>query len=256
MPKAKVRHGLVSYTVHDDIADRDYEDRAFRGMTIYIKDQKEYDRLLTLGAIVRPDEELALPGRLAALPETASDEEILNWAISATPAEIEEAARERPMLAARLTAAGEFAKERAAAWNEHLGGLVEAAEKGAQAGRDAAEREAADAPAPGVQPLVPEPGAGLTATTTADPATIEGQQSAGGPAPAGDAGDGTSTEDPNARFDAVVAGNRDSVIKYISENPGEASAILEAENRRAAAENEQPRVSVLKAVEVAAGHTV
>lgn len=275
MPKAKVRFGLVNYTRHDDASDRDYEDHAFRNMIIDIKDQGEYQRLKDQGAIVDADTELALPGRLAALPETASDEAILNWALAATPSEVEAAAAERPMLAARLLAAGEYAKERAAAWNEHLGGLTDAAERGAKAGEERRQRVAASTPAPVANALVPEPGAGLTGgqtgavggdtnatgTGAGSPldAKIEGQQSAGGDGAreggaAGDAGDETSTTDPDEKYDAVVKGNRDAVIKYISENPHEASAILDAENRRAARENEQPRVSVIRAVEVAAGH--
>lgn len=285
MPRAKVRHGLVPYTRTDPATGREYEDRAFRGMTIEIESQKEYDRLLALGAVVRPDDELASPGSLTALPDTASDEEILNWALSATSSELEAAARERPMLAARLRAAGDYAKERAEEYNKHLGGIVDAAERGAASAERTDRAAAAVAPPSGSPSLVTEPGAGLTGGQTGAPAGdtnlapgrppaetqpltpgIQGPEDTGDEDP----GHGDGAETPGAgtvpgsegtgdareteRFDAIVRGNAKSVMDHVADNPADATGVLEAENRLAAIENRQPRTSVIRAVEVAASH--
>src|SRR4051812_34060744 len=130
MPKAKVKFGLINYTRTDKATGRDYEDRAFRDMIVDLN-QEEYDRLLEHGAIVPPDVELARPGRLSALPETATDEEILNWAQAATTEEIRAECRDRPILAERLTAAWEAVQERVKAYREHMSGALDAANDGA-----------------------------------------------------------------------------------------------------------------------------
>lgn len=257
MPKAKVRFGLVPYTRTDSASGREYEDRAFRGMTIELS-QEEYDRYLKEGAVVAANAELDAPGRLLALSATASDEEILNWALAATPTEVEVAATANPMLASRLRSAGDYAKQRADAYNEHLGGLVDAAERGATRGAsDAAEREPFTTPtgdpatAPGTPPApASHEGTGVDGEPIIVPGATETPASGTVPGP-----EGTTDAAEAEYFDGIVKGNRDAVTKFIAENPQHASKILEAENRRAAIEEEQPRVSVVRAVQAAAGHT-
>lgn len=67
---------------------------------------------------------------------------------------------------------------------------------------------------------------------------------------------GADTNDASPDFaDTIVGGTVDDVTDYLADNPEHASAILEAENRRAAAANKDPRTGVVRAVEAAAGHT-
>lgn len=61
-------------------------------------------------------------------------------------------------------------------------------------------------------------------------------------------------DDEDIDLDLVVRGNVSEVSKFLSENPHLASDVMEAENRRAAAEDEDPRLGVVRAVEAAAGH--
>jgi hypothetical protein len=270
MPQAKVKFGLINYTRKDEATGRDYEDRAFRDMIVEIR-QDEYDRLLEQGAIVAPDVDLPRPGRLSALPETASDEEILNWAQAATHDEIREECRTRPILAERLTAAWEAVQERVKEYREHMSGALDAANDGAdEADAAALEAQRAGTSSTAVHEGAPhgtiEPtpgGSGATSVSTVPGGVATALASTpgsvgpdGGPAPSGTVPgpEGTGEAADAERFDEIVKQNRDAVLKHISENPADAAAILEAENRRAALENEQPRVSVIRAVEAAAGH--
>lgn len=290
MPQATVRHGLISYMTKDEESGQDYEARAFRGMTVELS-QKEYDRLLKHGAIVPADQELAQPGRLLALPAGASDEEILNWALAAQPSEITAMAQARPELADRLRDAHAEVRRRVEQYNEHLGGVIEAADKAAQ---EAAERRQQSADTP-QQVTSPVPGSladqrRRQAEATGDGggsgdggnadnggARVEGEQQLAGDNGGTEAGagqnspdyvtpstggtpaettanaDGTVSEDV-AAFDQVVAGNVGDVQKYLGSNPEHAGQVLDAENRRAERENEKPRPGVIRAAEVAAKH--
>lgn len=252
MTKALVRHGLISFTRTDKATDREYEDRAFRGMTVDIPNRAEYDRLIELGAIVPPDHELDLPGRLGALPDTATDEEILNWALAAKPSEVEAEARRRPILAERLKAAADETKRRLEAYNERMGGFIDAAERGAEKGlKDAAAAREAAAATGAPDPATPGPTAGAVAPTTGgDPSAVR----EGGAA--GDAGDETGTGEvaTDEYYDGIVSGNAREVADFVAENPDHYEGVLEAENRRAALKSEQPRQTVVKACEVAAQH--
>lgn len=219
MAKVKVRHALVTYTVKR--GDRTDVETAFRGMTIDISDQ-EVQRLMAVGAIVPEDAELIRQGQLVPLSDTPSDEEILNWVAGASEAEVVALANERPMLLTRLESAQEVIKERYKQQNELLGQAISAAS-------DTADRL-------GLDPR--ETPDGVNAPV------VEAPQTQPAPTPPS-----ASTEDQ------IVAGNVNEVTNYISTNPGAAKAILDAENRRAAAENRKPREGIVRAAEAAAGFT-
>lgn len=215
MAKYKVRHGLVQF-----IAERDGQqvhEVAFRGQVVDIpKDQAE--RLKEYGAIVAEDEDLARPGTMLPLPETATDEEIRTWVLGATDAEVREVAERRPMLADRIGAAHAAVKEDLKNQAEHLGQAKETAEKAA---KEAEKKE--------------EENEGGSTPTTATEQQRELDEAA-------------------AVADRVVQGSNSDVSKHLSENPTHAQAIMEAEVRRAEAAGEEPRQGVRRAVEAAAGH--
>lgn len=241
MPKALVRHGLISYLTTDKETDREYEDRAFRGMTVNLS-QKEYDRLLGQGAIVPDGEELDQPGQLMALPAGASNEEVLNWAMSATETEIATLAAERPELATRLRDAHEEAKRRVELYNERMGGVIETAEEAAERAAQTAEED-------------------LIGTGEGTPTPEVSPVTGGTPAPPVANADGTVTEDVNQYFDAIAQGSNREIENYLGEHPEHHAEVLAAEVRRAdaarAAGDEQRanvRSGVRQAVEVAAQH--
>jgi hypothetical protein len=169
------------------------------------------DKLREAGAVVEVDEELALPGTPVALPVAASNEEILNWAAHATPTEIQVQVQNRPQLAERLRAAYEEVQKRLQDQNEILGGIVEQAEAVAEE-------------------------AGNSDDSNQVPTTAAQQAAA---------------EPNDEEMDRVVQGNVDEVSKYLSENPHHADAILQAEQRRATADQKNPRQGVIEAARAA-----
>lgn len=209
MPKRKVRHALVQYSVPTGDGGT-MPETAFRNQIVDIP-QDQVKRLDELGATVPEDQDLDRPGRMLTLPETAGDAEILSWVIGASSAEVEALVRERPAMAARILAAKESVTARFKEQDEHLsgGGLKKIA--------NAAEAEAARA------------------------------------AEADLIGDGGVFTPEQA--DEIVKGKATDVTDYISENPANAAAILEAEGRRATAAKESVRVSVARSAEAAAGFT-
>lgn len=213
MPKRKIRHALVQFPVTEGGNSR--FETAFRNQVVDIP-ADQVERLDELGATVEPDTDLARPGRMLALPETAGDAEILNWVIGASNDEVEALVRQRPAMAARIEAAHAAVTERFQEQNLHLGGL-----------REIAEEAEAD--------LIGDAG-GTPPAPTPTPSTE---------------GEALSAEEA----DRIVEGNAKSVTDYIAENPQSAGAILEAESRRSEAKKEDFRVSIRKAAEAAAGFT-
>lgn len=251
--KMKVRHALINYTVKLP-GDRQSNETAFRGAIVEIEDQNEFDRLMSLGALIPVDQELERPGRLMDLPETASDEEILNWVANASNAEIQKAAAERPELQSRMMGALQRIEDQRAAAAELLGhkSRVEGAidRLGPRPEYDHLGRptRADDGTTAGVQM-----GVGGTANVPhdAEPLDEEGDEGENGEE------SGSEGEDPNAYdFDAIVRRNVNEVTEFIATHPTLASHVLDAENRHASATGKDgPRSTVVRAVEAAAGHT-
>lgn len=232
-----VRHGVINYT-----GPGGKPMKAFRGMTVDIADEADVNRLVKYNAIVKPDVELEKPGEMLALPQSATDEQILSWVASATPTEVKALVEERPILADRIRAAAEDVQERLKKQHELLSGVVKAADDGARVAADQeaerkaakeaeAERKAKEAEENGGQPPVP------------------------GAVPLANSDDSQATED----VDEVIKGNVGEISKYLAAHPEQAQAVLDAENRRvdaqrAAGKDEQPRAGLVRAVQAAAGH--
>jgi hypothetical protein len=238
MAKYLVRHVTVQYGSKNSLGQDTYES-AFRGMTIELPDDPSTERLVQLGAVIPEDGTLERPGRMLALPETATDAEIINWVVGATPQETEELVRARPAMADRLVAAQEAVAARFSEQEQHLGGFKAIAEE-------------AQAIAPPSYTVTTDNGAGLTPapqpSTNEFPAVNSPGNVGGSPAASGRpllADDGSlKPEDA----DKIVAGGAREVAQYISENPRHAQAVLDAESRR----GEDPRVSVVRAAQAAA----
>lgn len=243
MAERKVRHATVQYFVKDGSGNVvDYK-TAFRNQVVDIP-ADQVERLDALGATVPVDQDLDRPGRMLALPETAGDAEILSWVMGATNVEVEALVRERPAIAGRIASAKEAVEARFAEQDRHLGGLQKIAEEAGgesepepEPGPGAADNSEGTTPAPQPSatdtPAANDPGdAGTPAALAAQPPTLD-----------------------EAGADRIVQGNAKSVTDYISENPVNAAAILDAETRLAVDEGREPRVSVVRAVEAAAGFT-
>ena len=120
MAKYTVRHALLQYMGTNSTGQPSYE-TAFRNMSVEFSDGPETTRLIELGAIVPDGEELARPGQMLALPETATDEEILNWVAGATTPEVTALVAARPVMAPRLLSAQEAISKRFQEQAELLG---------------------------------------------------------------------------------------------------------------------------------------
>jgi hypothetical protein len=243
--KFKVRHSILNY--HDGDGN---PVTAFRNMTVELFDEKEIERFKRLGAVIPPDEELQKPGRMMALPETAADEEILNWVADAQASEVRQLILDRPHLADRIRAAAEVVKERFRIQEEQLSGVVKQVEEfEAEIPEDQRKPQPAPGSAdPGAPPTPPAPG-----TQQINPP--------GGTGEPQDNGDGGSGDGGSVDPDEVVKGSVAEVSKYLSEHPTEAPMVLEAENRRVEAAraagkaDEQPRAGLVRAVQAASAHT-
>lgn len=233
MPRVKVRHGAITYKVQ--VGDREVQENAFRGMVVDLS-ESEADRLRSYGAVVDADAELSLPGRLAPIPNTASDEELISWASVANKSEIAAAIADRPEIGDRLRAAADVVKRRLEAQNELLGGLDDVVKEGQQ---EAKKRQKAAEKRDKAQR-----GGNRTPAKTTPAKTA---------AASGGAGDDDDEEDDIA--DVVLQDDPNKVVEFVAENPHLAAQVLEAENERAKATNGQPRDVVVKAVEAAASHS-
>lgn len=307
MPKRKVRHALLTYIVDGR------QEMAFRGTVVDLPADlvERYD---ALGATVPVDADLDRPGRLLDLTATATDEELINWLLGATEAEVAAAVATRSEVAPRIAAAQAHVKDLRAfqdkaleaaskvasgASAENLYGASAMLKEGEASTRptptgdltdpgadDGDEDDGSDdgSPPPVSTPAVP-PTAPETGVSVSDPNEKAVTESGGGgleswPAPGADVdapnttaeveaagaapvGPGvgaeeswpkvTSDEDAEVA-DAIVAGTVEDVTDFLSENPEQAQAILEAENRRATSTGKDPRSGVVRAVSAAAGH--
>lgn len=231
MAKRKIRHALVQYVTSDG----NFE-TAFRGMTVDIP-ADQVERLDSLGATVDPDDELERPGRMLTLPDTATDAEITSWVMGATNDEVKALVSQRPIMAARIEAAKAAVEERFQEQNLHLGELRQVAEQ-AEEDLIGTGGEAAPAATDGA----PE--------DTGD-GTVDTANSLTGPV----ANPAAEEALPAAEADQLVKGNAQTVAAFIAENPRTAAVVLEAEGRLAEKEKRDPRVSVVRAAEAAAGFT-
>lgn len=217
MAKRKIRHALVQYRV-SGAGQRPVFETAFRNQVVDIPND-QVERLDAAGATVAPDADLERPGNMLALPETASDAEILNWVIGASNDEVEKLVRERPIMASRIESAHASVKERFEEQNLHLGGLKQIADEAEADLIGTAPSQEGDTP--------PVPAQG----STDNPGDLTAEQA-----------------------DEIVNSKKaQEVANFISENPQSAGAILEAEGRRAEATKEPVRVTITKAAEAAAG---
>lgn len=239
MAKYKVRHALLSYTLGR--GGQGTGETAFRGMIVDIPaDQAE--RFLALGAIVPEDAELDRPGTMVTLREAPTDEELINWVAGATDTEVQQLVLARPSMAHRVANIQETVKKRYDAQAELLGeraklAEAQAGEFPAVVGQSAMLDESVTAPAP----ATPVPSVAPVAPV---PPTAAAASAAAAIAPA-----------LPVDVDAVVRGTVGEVSKFVSENPQLAAQVLEAETRLATEKNDQPRQGVVRAVQVAAGHT-
>lgn len=236
MAERKIRHSLVRYRVTVDGQER--PELAFRNQIVDIP-YGQVERLDRLGATVPVEEDLPRPGRMLALPETATEAEILSWVMGATKDEVADLVKQRPVMAERIESAAEAVAKRFEEQNAHLGGL-----------RKIADEAKAD------EPSTPETGT----SEPSNPAPAEGTN------PEGDGGnppaDGDGDEDliGPAEFtaeqaDALVAEGAKPAQEFISNNPRHAGAVLEAEGRLAEKEKREARVSIVRAAQAAAGFT-
>lgn len=222
--EVKVRHALVNFQVKGTDAlgnDRMYDEIGLRGQVIDIPDAQAR-KLMAVGAVIAPDAELDRVGVIMQLPESPTEEEIINWTAAATAAEIANTVAARPELAPRIAGARIRLEENYRRQQELLGGAADRS--------DALQGAMADADAP--------PG---------DPDAADGDPDGDGDDP-----DATIAErlgwDPD---DVVKGGNANEVAAFIADNPEHAQLILDAEVRHTAG---KPRNAVVRAAEVAAGH--
>lgn len=232
MAERKVRHATIQYFVHDSQGNVTSFETAFRNQVVDIP-ADQVERLDSLGATVPVDQDLARPGRMLTLPDTAGDAEILSWVMGASSAEVEVLVAERPAMAGRILAAKESVTARFKEQDEHLGGggLKKIADE------SAAEAEAA---------------AAAEAKAVEEAAEAEAERAAAQAQAEADLIGGALTAE---QADEIVKGKATDVTDYLSENPVNASAVLEAEGRLAEKEKRDPRVSIVKSAEAAAGFT-
>lgn len=206
---------------------------AFRGMLVDIPDEQAA-LLLESGAVLPATEKLVKTGRLNPMPTNGSAEELRSWVSDANDEDVEQAVTEHPELADRIRDARaqyEAARDAEAAL---AGGLPE----GSVTGAPAADTTGTGNPGAAAAP------AGADAVTGGG--TASGSATGGSTDP-----DGADLLFSDEDLDAAVAGNVQSVRDFLAANPAQASRVLEAENRRAAAAGETVRVGVEKAVEAA-----
>lgn len=225
MAKVKVARSLVRYKVEGK-DDRKHSLMAFYGQTVDIPDA-EAERLLASEEVVSVEETLDRPGQMMPLPSTASDAEVRAWVSVANESDLVALKAERPDIADRIDDAVAYVRA-----NDGTSGTKP------NPGEVTPEAPAPEAPAPGaVTPEAPAPGAVIT-----DEDIIGGGAEA-------------KAYDPeNDGFDKVVSGNVDSVSEYLKEYPADAQEVLDAEARRATAEQKEPRTGVLEAARIAAEH--
>jgi hypothetical protein len=245
----KVRHALLAWVEGGRTLN------AFRGQIVELP-ASEARRLMPYGAIIPPEMDLDRPGVLMELPLAPSDEELINWVMSASPAEVSALASQRPELAPRLEGAWRHIVNERQRQDEHLervrlamNALPPTGEQGAPAGPTGelidddivfgAPEGATTGRADGVVTLPPpqdqagspqSPGA---APVAPNPATVPGPGQ------------------PATEIDALVRGDVSAISSYLAEHPEDAQVVLDAETRFQAAQGNEARAAVRTAVGIA-----
>lgn len=254
MPKVKIKHGLAFYL--DESGENPVQLTAFRTQVINVS-EKEATRLKELGAAIDAEAELPLVGRLTPLPNTASDEELLAWCSVASRDEIAQAVEDRPELGDRILAARDIVRERMEAQQELLSGIEDHVKEAQAAGKKRAKAGSRQS-APTSGQAGPHQTRSQAGAVDDDDEDLIGDDGDEEEEELEEEGDGDELHD---NLDEVVKGNVEAVSKYLSENPDQAQAILEAEDRRAAAAREagdqqraRVRDGVVQAAQAAAAH--
>lgn len=240
MPNRTVKHAMVSYSVTNKAGQVVNSVVVPRGDT-HDFPQSVIDRYEPHDAFLKKGETLQTIGEPRPLDEDADQSDVDAWLAGVSAVELLQFMREH---------AGDDDLL------EKLG--------------DAANR-ITDARSGGPSPDEIPPGFGVTAdgATTINPAgevDAEGvstpdNTSTGNPEDletVGNVGvgpDADGSDDHTLEPAQVVAENVDFISGYLSRNPEMSSEILEAENERAESLGKSPRQTVIRAVEVAAGHT-
>jgi hypothetical protein len=254
----KVRHALVTYRpagAKDGVVEK-----AFRTSIITVDDE-EATRLRALGAVIDADADVPRPGEMMALPEAATDGEVVNWVLAASPSEIEDLIRARPEMSSRIGDAVGAIKATHAEQVRVLEGAARASRRAKSdhekhaAEAEAAARAATEATEARRAAANDPTAAGRSATTAGatapQPSVNEPTVPGGVVQPTIQPEDEATVAARNAEADRVVSGNVDEVNDYLGDQPEMGQAILDAEARRATAEGKAPRKGVLEAAATA-----
>lgn len=250
----KVRHALASWTNLDGTPGM-----GFRTQTVEIPDE-EAKRLKSHFAIIGPDEEVEHPGILQDLPQSPSDEEILNWVTNANVSEVKALISQRPELTPRIEGALSNVHTARAYEDSHLNDVRLAIQSGGlkadddditlgstRTGRDPELRDTSD----------DGDNSDITVITSTNPAGA----STVPPEVAGTTEeDNTKLKDANGNPDSLpamdhgvlVQGSAPDVANYIAAHPDQAAAILDAETAHTQG---SPRSEVVNAVRAASDFT-
>lgn len=245
----KIRHALASWTNADGTPGM-----AFRGQTAEIPDT-EAARLKKFFAIIGPDEEVEHPGILQDLPQSPSDEELLNWITNANASEVRALISQRPELAPRIEGSLTHVKSLRAGEDAHYNEIRLAIQQGglkaddddlvlgsgARSGHDVTDTSA-DGDNGDIR-IKSENPAGASTAPPDSSAGVQGPETNTGLKDA----DGNPTLPP-VDHAVLVEGSEQDVANYVAAHPEEAAAILEAETVHT---DGSPRVGVVNAVRTA-----
>lgn len=254
MTTVKAAFALVSYTRPDPLGgDRRVYENAFRGQVFEVDDEREFRRLVALGAIVPVDTTLPTPGVLADPTDSPSDEELLTWVAAATPAERQSLIERRPQLTERVEGAFAEVSRRAVT---RAGIPLDAPTNDDGVPIDVNTGEPIVAP-PIVPPLATPSTEPVAVTIDPETGEVIVPSGAENPDEVGPTWDMTDAE-VEAFYDRVVSGNVADVSAWLSDYPGDADAangVLAAEERRAGRDGNDVRKGVVAAAQAAASAT-
>jgi hypothetical protein len=245
----KVRHAMANWTNEDGTPGM-----AFRNQVVEIPDN-EAARLKKHFALIGPDEEVEHPGILSDLPQSPSDEELLNWIENANVSEVRALTAQRPELVPRIEGALSNVYTARAYEDTHLNEVRLALQ---QKGLSPDEISLGSSLKTGTDPSLrdtSDDGDNSDIIMPENPSGASLEPPAGG---AGVAGPETNTElkDANGNPDSLPAMNHEVLVQgtgvdvanYIAAHPEQAAAILEAETVHTEG---SPRPEVVKAVRAA-----
>jgi hypothetical protein len=228
----KVRHGLAFYLDAEG-----NQHTVFRNQKVEMP-ASEAERLEALGAVVGPDDELPMVGRITPIPNTASDEELIAWVSVATKSEIVNAIAENPALGDRILAARDVVQARLEAQNELLGGVSSTVRQGKALAKKRAAAEKRGAPTSGAD------GKNARRLLDVDPDEDEDDDEEDDD----DDDDDLDEDDPRS----VVRGSVGDVAKFLQANPDKAVEVLDAEKAEALDKQRDVRPGIVHAVQAAA----